>query len=89
MGAVSRATNVTVGPDGAMTDEVGVITGNLTVRTALDDDGRTAHVTVQYTGADEWDTLSGSPVAVPGGGLAACHQGLLDRIRHGEAAQAI
>lgn len=79
---------VTAGPGGAMTDDVGVITGELTVRTQLRDDGHTAHVTVQYTGAEEWYTLTGSPAPVPDSDLAAYHQDLLDRIRHGQAAEA-
>ncbi|WP_343236215.1 hypothetical protein [Streptomyces arenae] len=71
-----------------MTDEVGVITGQLTVYSTLGDDAHTAHVTVQYTGADEWYTLTGSPVPVPDGNLAAYHQRLLDRIRQGHATEA-
>ncbi|MGH1552294.1 hypothetical protein ACRAWF_09620 [Streptomyces sp. L7] len=43
-----------------MTDDVGVITGDLTVRTVRRTDGLVA-VTVQYAGADEWYTLTGSP----------------------------
>ncbi|MFD8810441.1 hypothetical protein ACFV23_02810 [Streptomyces sp. NPDC059627] len=80
---------VTAGPGGVMTDDVGVITGDLTVRTTLDDDGHRARVTVQYTGADEWYTVTGSPVPVPGADLAAFHRDLLSRIRRGRAAQAI
>ncbi|MEV6048491.1 hypothetical protein [Streptomyces xanthochromogenes] len=49
-----------------MTDEVGVITGDLTVRTTRRADHRVI-VTIQYTGADEWYTLTSSPVAVPDG----------------------
>jgi len=52
---------LTARPGGAMTDEVGIITGDLTVRTTLDDDRHCAHAAVQYTGADEWYTLTGSP----------------------------
>ncbi|OIJ88139.1 hypothetical protein BIV25_37145 [Streptomyces sp. MUSC 14] len=80
--------DVKAGPGGAMTDDVGVITGDLTVRTVLGADGRTAHVTVQYTGAEEWYALTGSPALLPDGDLTAYHQALLDRIRHGQAAQA-
>jgi len=36
-----------------MTDEVGVITGELTLRTDVDDDGA-ASLSVQYLGAEEW-----------------------------------
>ncbi|MEU9413334.1 hypothetical protein AB0E08_47655 [Streptomyces sp. NPDC048281] len=79
---------VTAGPGGVMTDDVGVITGDLTVRTIVGDDGHSAHTTVQYTGAEEWYTLTGSPVPLPDGDLAGYHQSLLDRIRHGHAAEA-
>jgi len=40
-----------------MTDEVGVVTGDLTLSTVLDDG--TAVVKVQYKGADEWYTVTG------------------------------
>ncbi|MFJ3310839.1 hypothetical protein ACIPSA_49490 [Streptomyces sp. NPDC086549] len=66
-----------------MTDEAGVITGDLTVATHLQADGHAARVTIQYTGADEWYTLSGSPAPIPAGGLAAYHRDLLGRIRRG------
>ncbi|MFI9256034.1 hypothetical protein [Streptomyces sp. NPDC053069] len=79
---------VTAGPGGVMTDDVGVITGDLTVRTTPGPDGHTAHVTVQYTGADEWYTLTGSPTPIPDRCLAAYHRDLLGRIRRGQGATA-
>ncbi|MCC9711716.1 hypothetical protein E4N62_44815 [Streptomyces sp. MNU76] len=79
--------NVSAGRGGAMTDEVGVITGDLTVATGLLPDGR-AGITVQYTGAEEWYTLTGSPVPVPPGGLAALHAEVLERVRQGGGAEA-
>lgn len=82
------ADEVTAGPGGVMTDEVGVITGDLTVRTRLGDDGHSAHALVQYTGAEEWYTLAGSPAPVPDGDLPAYHQDLLGRIRQGRTAEA-
>ncbi|MEU1690031.1 hypothetical protein ABZ590_00165 [Streptomyces hirsutus] len=81
--------NVPAGPGGAMTDDVGVITGDLTVHTELGDDGHSAHVTIQYTGAEEWYTLTGSPAPVSDGDLAAYHQDLLARIRRGGAVEAM
>ncbi|MFJ9590721.1 hypothetical protein [Streptomyces acidicola] len=78
---------VTAGPGGVMTDDVGVITGDLTVSTTLDDDGRTARVAVQYTGADEWYTLSKTPALKASEGLAAYHRDILGRIRRGDAAR--
>ncbi|MFF4764243.1 hypothetical protein [Streptomyces sp. NPDC001292] len=67
-----------------MTDEVGVITGDLTVATRLLPDGR-AGITIQYTDADEWYVLTGSTVRVPPEGLAALHEQILGRVRHGGA----
>lgn len=78
---------VTAGPGGAMTDDVGVITGDLTLATTLRTDGH-ADITVQYTGADEWYTLTGSPAPLPPGGLTALHTQILDRVRRGGAAEA-
>lgn len=49
---------VKAGPGGAMTDEVGIITGDLTVATRLLPDGR-ADIAIQYTGG------MSSPVAPP------------------------
>jgi hypothetical protein len=78
---------VTAGPGGAMTDEVGVITGDLTIATSLLPDGRAA-IAIQYTDAEEWYTLTGSPVPLPPGGLTALHAQVLDLIRQGGGAQA-
>ncbi|MFI7008241.1 hypothetical protein [Streptomyces sp. NPDC050145] len=75
------------GPGGAMTDEVGVITGDVTLATVPAADG-TARVEIQYTDADEWYTLTGSPVPVPPDGLAALHERLVARVESGGAARA-
>ncbi|MET9663437.1 hypothetical protein [Streptomyces sp. NPDC006510] len=48
------------GRGGVLTDEVGVLSGDLTVHTTWAED--MAQVTVQYTGAIDWFTMSGSPV---------------------------
>lgn len=77
---------VTAGPGGAMTDEVGVVTGDLTVVTALRPDGL-AGVRVQYTGAEEWYTLTGSPRPVPPAGLRSLHRAVLEASRAGGGAQ--
>lgn len=79
--------DVEAGRGGAMTDEVGVVTGELTVSTTLRPDGR-ADVAVQYTGAEEWYVLTGSPVPLPPAGLEALHRDVLDRVRRGGGAQA-
>ncbi|MFI1801254.1 hypothetical protein ACH427_28460 [Streptomyces sp. NPDC020379] len=79
------AGTVTAGPGGAMTDEVGVITGDVTVVTALRPDGR-AVVRIQYLGAEEWYTLAGSPAALPPDGLRALHDAVVEAVRHGGGA---
>ena len=77
-----RATDITAGPGGVMTDEVGVITGELTLRTER---GADNHVTlwVQYRGADEWYVVTGGrAVLADPADLEAVHRiavGLLDR----------
>ncbi|QHY94229.1 hypothetical protein SSPS47_03680 [Streptomyces sp. S4.7] len=78
---------VKAGPGGAMTDEVGIITGDLPVATRLLPDGR-AHIAIQYTDADEWYTLTGSPVPVPPEGLVTLHEQIVERVRRGGGAEA-
>ncbi|MER5861013.1 hypothetical protein ACFV2Z_38880 [Streptomyces sp. NPDC059688] len=51
---------VFTGRGGALTDEAGVVTGDLTVHTTWD--GKEAQVKVQYTGTLDWFTLTGSPL---------------------------
>ncbi|MHB9755406.1 hypothetical protein ACYBSK_13645 [Streptomyces sp. BYX5S] len=77
--------DVKAGPGGAMTDEVGVVTGDLTVATIREDGGR-ARIAVQYTGADEWYTLTGSPAPLPPEGLEALHAEVLRRVERGGGA---
>jgi len=53
--------------DGAvMTDEVGVITGDVTLRTAVNDQGVVTQQ-VQYKDAGEWYALTGAPSALTDG----------------------
>jgi hypothetical protein len=54
-----RTADIKPGPGGVMTDEVGVVTGDLTLRTELDDAG-TVVVRVQYQQAAEWYTVTGA-----------------------------
>ncbi|WP_275465984.1 hypothetical protein [Streptomyces noursei] len=82
----SRTDRVTAGPGGAMTVQVGVITGDLTVTTTDRGDG-TAAVVIQYTGAEEHYDLEGGPVRVPPGGVAALHRSVLAAVRAGGAAR--
>lgn len=55
--AEQRTTDIVAGPGGVMTDEVGVVTGDLTLRSELT--GRDAVVSVQYREADEWYVVTG------------------------------
>jgi hypothetical protein len=59
----ARTTDVTAPPGGVMTDDVGVITGRLTVRTTIDGHGEVA-VHVQYKDADEWYAVRNARVHV-------------------------
>jgi hypothetical protein len=61
-----RSTDITPGPGGVMTDDVGVVTGPLTLRSELDKDQVTLRV--QYKDADEWYTVTGghAKLAAPG-----------------------
>jgi hypothetical protein len=53
-----RTTDIVAGPGGVMTDEVGVITGDLTLRTELAG-GCSLVLRVQYKDAEEWYTVTG------------------------------
>ncbi|MFJ8014834.1 hypothetical protein [Streptomyces sp. NPDC096339] len=78
--------DVTAGPGGAMTDEVGVVTGPLTLRTTMLPGDR-VRFDVQYKDADEWYTLTGSPLPHHGA-PESLHTAALAEIRTGRAAQA-
>lgn len=79
---------VTAGPGGAMTDEVGVVTGDLTLRTTPTDGDRVRFL-VQYAGADEWYELTGSPSPVPDGAAPRdLHEAALHAIAAGGPAHA-
>lgn len=71
-GAQSRTADIMPGPGGVMTDEVGVVTGELTLRTEYADGKVTLRV--QYKDADEWYAVTGGsvPLADPAG-LDAVH----------------
>ena len=53
----------TAPPGGVMTDEVGVITGELELRTRLAANGQ-IRVEVRYTGAEEWYRISAADVVL-------------------------
>ncbi|MEU5696030.1 hypothetical protein [Actinosynnema sp. NPDC020468] len=52
----------TAGPGGVMTDEVGVVTGDLELRTSLTDG--VVRAQVRYEGADEWYAITGGACRV-------------------------
>jgi hypothetical protein len=56
--SAQRTADITAGPGGVMTDEVGVVTGDLTLRTELDA-SKAATLRVQYKDAEEWYTVTG------------------------------
>ncbi|GIF01815.1 hypothetical protein Ari01nite_92790 [Paractinoplanes rishiriensis] len=74
-------TDIVPGPGGVMTDEVGVVTGDLTLQTEVAEGQVT--VRVQYREADEWYTVTGGRAAIADpADAAAVHQiavGLLNR----------
>ncbi|MFE9192281.1 hypothetical protein ACFYL6_22015 [Micromonospora sp. NPDC007208] len=80
-GPQSRTTDIVPGPGGVMTDEVGVVTGDLTLRTEYADGKVTLRV--QYKDADEWYAVTGTSVTLADpAGLDAVHGvavGLLNR----------
>ncbi|MGW1771332.1 hypothetical protein [Streptomyces sp. NPDC002104] len=58
--AAALTDHLKAGPGGAMADEVAVITGDVTLTSEAGPDGAT-QVRIQYTGAEERYTLTGSP----------------------------
>ena len=62
---LSRTADLMAGPGGVMTDEEGVVTGELTLRTELS--AGTVRLSVQYKDADEWYAVTGgtAPLADP------------------------
>ncbi|MER5327025.1 hypothetical protein [Streptosporangium roseum] len=72
---------ITAGPGGVMTDEVGVVTGDLTVATTVT--GEQAETRVQYTGAEEWYILIGSPIPLAGRSGRQVHEAILRAAEQG------
>jgi hypothetical protein len=67
-----QTTDITAGPGGVMTDEVGVVTGELTLRSELS--GGQVTLRVQYKDADEWYAVTGARVSLSDeADLAAVH----------------
>nr|WP_181799669.1 hypothetical protein [Kitasatospora acidiphila] len=69
-----------------MTVEVGVITGELTVRSTRRPE-QLVDVAIRYTGADEWYALTGSPAPVPDGDLEDFHAAVLVAVELGGEAE--
>jgi hypothetical protein len=61
-GNVTRTADILAPPGGVMTDEAGVITGELTLRTELA--GDKVRMSVQYKDADEWYVVTGGTAAL-------------------------
>jgi hypothetical protein len=80
-GTHSKSTDITAGPGGVMTNEVGVITGELTLRSDFAAGKITIHV--QYKDADEWYVVTGGKAKLADAAdLDAVHSiavGLLNR----------
>ncbi|MEU8519842.1 hypothetical protein [Streptomyces sp. NBC_01216] len=76
---------VYTGRGGVLTDEVGALTGDLTVHTTWADDE--ARVAVQYSGASDWFTMSGSPVPCASEAESRdIHEAVIEAVRAGHAA---
>jgi hypothetical protein len=77
----AQSTDFVARRGGVMTDEVGAVTGDLTLRTELTEGGE-VRVLVQYVGADEWYRVTDSPDSLPAGTtLEALHARLLAELR--------
>lgn len=78
---------ILAGHGGVQTEEVGCITGDLTVHTMWIDGE--ARLTVQYTGALDWFTVDGSPVAAADEATARnVHQAMVEAVKAGGGAKA-
>ncbi len=78
----TKTADFTAGPGGVWTEEVGVVTGALTLRTELGDD-LALTLRVQYQKADEWYVVKGGRTTLhDAADLDAVHGlvlGILDR----------
>lgn len=73
---------VFAGTGGVRTEEVGVVSGDLTVHTTWTE--RQAEVAVQYSGASDWFTLAGSPVPCRSEEESrSLHQSVVEAVRAG------
>lgn len=63
--------DIVPGPGGVMTDEVGVVTGDLTLRSEIADGAYV--LKVQYKDAGEWYTVTGATTKAPKEAEEALH----------------
>ncbi|MFF9474317.1 hypothetical protein ACF1E9_17075 [Streptomyces roseolus] len=76
---------VYTGRGGVLTVEGGIVTGDLTVHTTFADGE--ARVAVQYSGASDWFTMSGSPVPCSSEGKSReLHDAVVEAVREGAGA---
>jgi hypothetical protein len=74
-----RRTDFPAPKGGVMTDEVGAITGDLTLRTEVDDQGCFVH-RVQYKDADEWYAVTGLPAGHSDADIEVVHAQALAQV---------
>ncbi|GAA2964565.1 hypothetical protein GCM10010446_57730 [Streptomyces enissocaesilis] len=73
------------GRGGVLTEEAGVLTGDLTVHTTWA--GGEARIAVQYSGSSDWFTMSGSPTPCPSEtDSRILHDAVVAAVRAGAAA---
>ncbi|WP_406002578.1 hypothetical protein [Streptomyces sp. NBC_00829] len=78
-------TGIYAGSAGVLTEEVGVIKGDLTLHTTWSEGE--AQISVQFSGASDWFTMTGSPVPCPSEEASrSLHQALVEAVRESEAA---
>ncbi|MFD4370983.1 hypothetical protein [Streptomyces sp. NPDC058486] len=76
---------VYTGRGGVLTVEGGIVTGDLTVHTTFVDGE--ARVAVQYSGASDWFTMSGSPVPCSSEEESReLHDAVVEAVREGDGA---
>jgi hypothetical protein len=59
MASFEKTSPLSAGPGGVFTDEEGVVSGALELRTTADADGAVTN-TVRYAGADDWYAVRGT-----------------------------
>ncbi|MFF3247262.1 hypothetical protein ACFYWY_26880 [Streptomyces sp. NPDC002870] len=78
-------TGIYAGAGGVLTEEVGVISGDLTVHTTWSEDQ--AQIAVQFSGASDWYTMAGSPVPCASEEASrTLHQSIVEAVREAAGA---